>query len=262
MKNIGFIGMGNMAEAIVEGLIKTKTCRPENIYGYDINQESLIEKAQRLRFNPLSDLVSLIKETDLIFLAVKPNVIEGLLFEIKDDLHNKTVVSLVTGYDFLKLNNLLDKSTHHLTIMPNTPALIGEGMTILEKEHSLDSSEYHTVATLIAGFGKTVVLPAEQFKVATAISGCGPAFVYMMIEALADGAVLGGMNRELAYQLASQTLIGSGKMVQETGKHPGLLKDQVCSPGGVTIRGVEALEENGFRNALIKAVKAANNEIK
>ena len=139
--------------------------------------------------------------------------------------------------------------------MPNTPALVLNGMTLLEKESSLTETEFDFTKKMFESIGEVVILPSYQMKAGGAISGCGPAFVYMFIEAMADGGVDLGLPRDVAYKLASQTIIGSGMMQKESSLHPGILKDQVCSPGGITIKGVATLEENNFRSAVIKAVK-------
>lgn len=144
-----------------------------------------------------------------------------------------------------------------ITIMPNTPAKIFKGVTLFERENTLTQEEFDFAYQMFESIGEVYVIDNKQMIAGGALSGCGPAFVYMFIEALADGAVLNGLPRDLAYKLASQTVLGSAKMVQETNAHPGLLKDQVCSPGGITIKGVKALEENGFRNAVIEAIDKA-----
>ena len=159
--------------------------------------------------------------------------------------------SLNKGND--KYEELLP-GTHHLTIMPNTPAKVLEGTTLFEKDNTLTAEELNYVQTMFESIGEVYLIENYQMVAGGALSGCGPAFVYMFIEALADGAVLNGLPRDLAYKLASQTVLGSAKMVKETQLHPGILKDQVCSPGGITIQGVKALEENNFRNAVMEAI--------
>lgn len=254
---IGFIGMGNMASAIAGGIVSSGYIAGENVYAYDIDQEKLNNMFQQYNIVPTNSLRELLNNVDTVLLGVKPNIIEGIISEIKIDLQDKLVISIVNGYDFDKYETLLEPNTAHITVMPNTPALVKEGMTLLQKENSLADSQLKTVVELFASISQVEILPSYQFKAGSALSGCGPAFIYMMIEALADGAVSEGLSRDVAYKLASQTVIGSGMMQRETGIHPGALKDSVCSPGGITIKGVEALEKNGFRNAVISAVKAS-----
>ena len=246
---IGFIGMGNMASAIVRGFIQSKSIDSNQIYGYDICDFNLSNQIQRCQSSK-----ELVENADVIFFAVKPNVLESVICEVKDNLKNKAVVSMVATYPFERLRLLLDESTRLQVIMPNTPANVQTGVTLFENNGNLHTNEYQFIENLFQNIGKVVSLPTYQMNGATAISGCGPAFVYMFIEAMADAGVKQGLPRDVAYLLTSQTLIGAGKMQQETNTHPGVLKDQVCSPGGLTIKGVTKLEEAGFRNAIIQAV--------
>ena len=258
MKKIGFIGMGNMASAIAGGIIKSNFIEGNRVYAFDIDQEKLMKMNHEFNLISCESDIDLVEKVDLVVLAIKPNIVDEVIVKIKDKLDDKAVISIVAGYDNEKFNQLLLPSTRHLSVMPNTPALVLKGMTLLEKENSLTVTELEFVVEMFSSIGEVLILPSYQMKAGGSISGCGPAFVYMFIEAMADGGVSLGLPRDVAYKLASQTLIGSGMMQKETAMHPGILKDQVCSPGGITIKGVEALEENGFRNAVIKAVKESN----
>lgn len=255
MKKVGFIGMGNMAGAIAGGIIKSNFIAGKNVYAYDLDENKLLKMHNEYEINCCSSEIEVVEKADIIVLAIKPNVVEDVVLKTKEHLANKAVVSIVAGYDFEKYNQLLLPTTRHLTIMPNTPALVLKGMTLFEKENSLTDDELAFVTKMFSSIGEVETLPSYQMKAGGAIGGCGPAFVYMFIEAMADAGVSLGLGRDAAYKLASQTLVGAGMMQQTTSLHPGILKDQVCSPGGITIKGVEALEENGFRNAVIKAVK-------
>ncbi len=258
MKKIGFIGMGNMASAIAGGIIKSNFIEGNRVYAFDIDQEKLMKMNHEFNLISCESEIDLVEKVDLVVLAIKPNIVDEVIVKIKDKLDDKAVISIVAGYDNEKFNQLLLPSTRHLSVMPNTPALVLKGMTLLEKENFLTVTELEFVVEMFSSIGEVLILPSYQMKAGGSISGCGPAFVYMFIEAMADGGVSLGLPRDVAYKLASQTLIGSGMMQKETAMHPGILKDQVCSPGGITIKGVEALEENGFRNAVIKAVKESN----
>ncbi len=258
MKKIGFIGMGNMASAIAGGIIKSNFIKGNRVYAFDIDQEKLMKMNHEFNLISCESEIDLVEKVDIVVLAIKPNIVDEVIVKIKDKLDDKAVISIVAGYDNEKFNQLLLPSTRHLSVMPNTPALVLTGMTLLEKENSLTATELEFVVEMFSSIGEVLILPSYQMKAGGSISGCGPAFVYMFIEAMADGGVSLGLPRDVAYKLASQTLIGSGMMQKETAMHPGILKDQVCSPGGITIKGVEALEENGFRNAVIKAVKESN----
>lgn len=255
MIKIGFIGMGNMASAIVLGWLKSSSIVADDLYVYDIEKTKIYQIQEEYSIHSVVNETEVVKYADIIVLAVKPNVVESVITKIKDALANKAVVSIVAGYNFDKYQELLLDSTRHLSIMPNTPALVSAGMTLLEKENNLTSEEFIYIQKLFNSIGTTEILPSYQMKAGGALSGCGPAFVYMMIEALADGAVREGLPREVAYRLASQTVIGAGLMQRETKLHPGILKDNVCSPGGLTIKGVNALEEHHFRAALMAAIK-------
>ena len=258
MKKIGFIGMGNMASAIAGGIIKSQFINGEAVYAFDIDQTKLQKMHKEFAINVCTSEKELVDQVDIVVMAVKPNIVESVIAKVKDELANKAVISIVSGYDNEMYNELLLASTRHLTIMPNTPALVLNGMTLFEQANTLSDDELEFATKMFASIGEVVTLPSYQMKAGGSISGCGPAFVYMFIEAMADGGVRLGLPRDVAYKLASQTLIGSGMMQKQTSLHPGILKDQVCSPGGITIKGVETLEENGFRNAVIKAIIESN----
>lgn len=260
MKKIGFIGMGNMASSIVGGCINSHWISPTSVYAYDIDQEKVKAMQDNYGINIITNgqEVDMVNQVDIVVLAIKPNIVESVIEKIKDSLDNKVVVSIVAGYTFDRYQALLLPTTRHISVMPNTPALVKQGMTLLEKENTLTKEELQFVSEMFASFGKVEVLPSYQMKAGGAISGCGPAFVYMMIEALADGGVKQGLPRDVAYRLASQTIIGAGTMQQVTNTHPAILKDNVCSPGGITIKGVQALEEHNFRAAVIRAIEKSS----
>lgn len=256
---LGFIGMGNMAGAILLGTLKKGYLNDKDIIVFDINEKQY-DKLSGYDCQFTSCAKELVGESDIIMMAVKPQFIEEVVEPIKDDLKGKAVISIVLGYDYDKCNTILDESTRHIFVMPNTPALVGAGMSLIEERHSLKEEEFGFVKGLFEAIGEVEILPTRLMGVGGAVSGCGPAYIYMVIEALADGAVAEGLPRDLAYKLASQTVLGSGKMQRETGLHPGILKDNVCSPGGVTIQGVSALESGGMRSLFIEAVKKSNRK--
>ncbi len=253
---LGFIGLGNMAGTICQGVIESGFIKGEDVCGFDINQDKLTQMEKDYGMCVCTSERDLVEHSDYVLMGVKPIVIESVLDKVKDLLDDKTIISIVAGYSHEKYETLIP-GTHHLTIMPNTPAKVFEGVTLFERENTLTQEEFDFAYQMFESIGEVYVIDNKQMIAGGALSGCGPAFVYMFIEALADGAVLNGLPRDLAYKLASQTVLGSAKMVQETKAHPGLLKDQVCSPGGITIKGVKALEENGFRNAVIEAIDKA-----
>ena len=235
---IGFIGLGNMAGTICQGLIKSDFIDGSEVYGYDINSQQLMMFEQDFGIHVCSSEQDVVKNCDYLVMGVKPNVVESVISKIKSVIDQQVIVSIVAGYGNDKYEELLP-GTHHLTIMPNTPAKVLEGTTLFEKDNTLTAEELNYVQTMFESIGEVYLIENYQM-----VAG----------GALADGAVLNGLPRDLAYKLASQTVLGSAKMVKETQLHPGILKDQVCSPGGITIQGVKALEENNFRNAVMEAI--------
>ena len=189
-------------------------------------------------------------------MACKPYQIESVLAELGNKLDGKALISIAAGWDYAKYQQHLKTATRLQFVMPNTPAMIGEGVLLFEETNSLDDGERAEIMQLFAAVGLVQELPSSLMGIGGTVTGCGPAFVDLMIEAYGDAAVKYGMKRADAYRLISQMILGSAKLQLATGEHPGVLKDNVCSPAGTTIRGVTALEENGFRNACVKSVEA------
>ena len=256
MKRLGFIGLGNMGRAIASGLIAGGAIAPENVCGYAPHWDKLSAYAQETGIRACRSATEVVENADMILLAVKPYVIEGVLADLREALAGKAVLSVALGYDYARLRPLLPEDARIQFIMPNTPALVGAGVMLFEQTNSLESGERAELMEKFAVLGAVEELPSHLMGIGGAVSGCGPAFCAMVIEALADAGVKYGLPRPTAYRLASQTLAGTGKMQIETGQHPGAIKDGVCSPGGTTIRGVEALERAGLRAAMMDAVQA------
>ena len=253
---IGFIGMGNMAKAIASGFISSKKIQKENIFAFAPNQEKLKKNSEELGFVPCESILSLTESCDVFIMACKPYQIEGVLSEIKGRLFGKVLVSVAAGWSYEKFHEILGNDVRIQCIMPNTPAMIGEGVMLFEKENSLNAGELKEIKDLFSSLGIIEELPANLMGIGGAISGCGPAFMDLIIEAYADAAVKYGISRQTAYKIVSQTMLGSAKLQLETGTHPGALKDAVCSPGGTTIRGVDSLEKNGLRGICISSIDA------
>ena len=256
MDKIGFIGMGNMALALAKGFIKSQKIKAVNIFAYAPNQEKLKNNADRLGFIPCDSIKDLVKKCDTLVVACKPYQIESVLAEIKDDLKDKNLLSVAAGWTYDTFAALVDSSTKILCIMPNTPAMVGEGVFLFEDKHSLSKTEYTQITDLFASLGIVETLPTRLMGIGGAISGCGPAFMDLIMEAYADAAVKYGISRAQAYRLIAQTMKGSAALQIATGDHPGVLKDAVCSPGGTTICGVDALEKAGLRAACIGSIDA------
>ncbi|MDD7512076.1 MAG: pyrroline-5-carboxylate reductase [Peptostreptococcaceae bacterium] len=251
---LGFIGMGNMAKALATGFINNKTCAATDIYAYAPNQQKLKANAELIGFQPVNTPQELIKNVNVIIVACKPNQVEFVFKELGDLPGELEILSIAAGWSYEKYRHLVGNDAHIQCVMPNTPAMIGEGVFLMEETNTLTANTKKEITNLFDSIGTVVNLPSKLMGIGTAISGCGPAFVDMMIEAYADAAVQHGIPREQAYMLVSTTIKGAAQLQLETKQHPAVLKDQVCSPGGTTIRGVTALEENGFRNACIQSI--------
>lgn len=256
MNKIGFVGMGNMALAIAEGFIKSGKVEKENILAFAPNQEKLKKNAEKIGFVPCSSVCEMVKACDTVLIACKPYQIESVFAEIKDLLKGKALISVAAGWVFKSFHDILGDDVRIQCIMPNTPAMVGEGVMLFEKENSLTAEEHASCVDLFKALGIVEELPGNLMGIGGAISGCGPAFMDLMMEAYADAAVKYGIGREVAYRLVSQTMLGSAKLQQVTKNHPGVLKDAVCSPNGTTIRGVDTLEKCGFRGACISSIDA------
>ena len=246
---IGFIGMGNMAQALASGFIKYGRVKAQGLKAFAPNQKKLKENADKIGFTPAATLPELLEDSDIIILACKPYQIDTVLGEIKDLLKGKAVISVALGWNFKKWESEQIKDTRFQFVMPNIPVCTGEGVLIFEEENSLFGRERTDIMKLFESVGLITELPSRLIGIGGAISGCGPAFVNMFIEAYADAAVRYGIQRDKAYELVSTTLMGAARMQLMTGEHPAVLKDKVCSPAGSTIKGVMALEREGFRRA-------------
>ena len=246
---IGFIGMGNMAQALASGFIKYGRVKAQGLKAFAPNQKKLKENADKIGFTPVATLPELLEDSDIIILACKPYQMDTVLGEIKDLLKGKAVISVALGWNFKKWESEQIKDTRFQFVMPNIPVCTGEGVLIFEEENSLFDGERTDMMKLFESVGLITELPSRLIGIGGAISGCGPAFVNMFIEAYADAAVRYGIQRDKAYELVSATLMGAARMQLMTGEHPAVLKDKVCSPAGSTIKGVMALEREGFRRA-------------
>ncbi len=256
MKQFGFIGMGNMGSAILKGLLKTVS--PDQLIFSARNRAHMEQVSEETGVTFAADNQSCAKESACLILAVKPQQFDAVIGEIRDMItEDQIIISIAPGITIKNLQERFQKNCRIVRAMPNTPALVGEGMTGVCYDKALFSQEEQkTIELLFCSFGRMSLVDEKLMDAVVCASGSSPAYVYMFIEALADSAVKYGIPRAEAYKLVAQTVLGSAKMVLETGEHPGLLKDKVCSPGGTTIAGVAALEEYGLRNALLKATDA------
>ncbi len=256
MMKVGFIGAGNMAKAMIGGMLQKQLLQKEEIIASSATQGTADKVAGQFGIKTTLDNREVAK-ADIVIIAVKPIYCEKVINEIKDEITEKQiVVTIVAGRSLAWLRETFGKPVKLIRTMPNTPALVGEAVTALCPGELVSSEETERVCALFRGFGKAEVIEERLMDAVVAVSGSSPAYVFMFIEAMADAAVAEGMPRAQAYQFAAQSVLGSAKMVLETGKHPGELKDMVCSPAGTTIAGVCKLEEKGFRSSIMECMKA------
>lgn len=260
---LGFIGCGNMASAMIGGIINNQICKAEDIYASDAYEPALNKAKENLKIQISTDNLTVAKEADILVLAVKPQFYEEVIKQLKDVITDKQiVVTIAPGKTLSWLGEKFEKPVKIIRCMPNTPALVCEGITGACYNDLVTKEELETVCKVLEGFGKVEVISENLMDVVVSVSGSSPAYVFMFIEAMADAAVADGMPRDKAYKFAAQAVYGSAKMVLETGKHPGELKDMVCSPGGTTIEAVRVLEKEGFRSSVIEAMKACTKKAK
>lgn len=254
---LGFIGTGNMASAIMGGIIRKGLIKAEEIIGSDLSEEGRKKVKDTYGICVTADNKKVMESADKVVLSVKPQFYASVIAEVKDLVKDgQIMITIAPGKTLEWLAEQFGKQVKIVRTMPNTPAMVGEGMTAVCANAYVTEEELDEVLEILGTFGKTEVVPEHLMDVVVSTSGSSPAYVYMMIEAMADAAVADGMARAQAYKFAAQAVLGSAKMVLETGRHPGELKDMVCSPGGTTIEAVRMLEAKGFRSALIEAMKA------
>lgn len=249
---IGFIGAGNMGSAIIKGLLTSGT-QPQDIFVYEVYEPKRQEMAEK-GVNVCDSCRDLVKKCRYIFLSIKPIVYPSVLNEISILLKGKVLISMAPGYSIKDIKHIIGETNKVVRIMPNTPAIAGAGFTAIAYDGLLTEEETKEVENIINIFSIGTVTDEYYMNAFSAVTGSGPAFVFMMIEAMADAAVLLGISRKDAYVAVEQMVMGSAKLALETQMHPGELKDMVCSPGGITIEGVRTLEELNFRSSLIECV--------
>lgn len=254
---VGFIGCGNMACAMIGGMLKKEIVNGGQVIASAKTRETLTRVREQFGICTTPDNCAAAKEAQFLVLAVKPVLYGEIIAQIRDSVKESAVIiSIAPGKTLAWLEEQFGRSVKLVRCMPNTPALVGEGMTGFCCNDAVTEEETVQVCRLLESFGKAQRLPERLMDVTVSVSGSSPAYVFMFIEAMADGAVADGMPRAQAYEFAAQAVLGSARMVLETGKHPGELKDMVCSPGGTTIEAVRVLEEKGMRSAVIEAMKA------
>lgn len=254
---IGFIGLGNMADAIIGGMLQKGIIKAEDVIGSAKTAATRARMEEKHGIGTRERNVDVAKEADTLILAVKPQFFAEVIAEIKDEVSpDALIISIAAGKTIAWIEEAFGRQIKLVRCMPNTPALVGAGCTGVCANAFVSEQEKETSIALMESFGRASFVPERLMDAVGAVSGSSPAYVFMFIEAMADAGVAAGLPRAQAYEFAAQAVYGSAKLLLESGKHPGELKDMVCSPGGTTIQGVRVLEEKGMRGAVMDALLA------
>lgn len=257
-QSIGFIGTGNLASAMINAMIKRKILEPFNICASDTDSSRLSKLKTEAGIGVFGDNRCIVEKANVIFLTIKPYIYSTVLEEISDILSKDHIlISVAAGITTEFIKGKTRNICKVVRTMPNIACLVEEGITAISTNHDLNDNELNHIKHILSAFGKIEEVNEEHMDIVTAISGSSPAFVFMLIEAMADSAVMLGIPRTQAYRLAAQTVLGSAKLLMESNKHPGELKDMVCTPRGTTIQGIHSLESDGFRGIIMNAIRAA-----
>ena len=254
---LGFIGCGNMAQAMIKGIIEHKILKPDEVIASDAYKAGLEKAHKTLGIVTTDNNKEVAENADIIVLAVKPYLYAAVAEEIKGIIKpHQIILTIAPGKTTAWVAEQFSTETKIVRTMPNTPSMVGEGMTGVCHNKYVTKEEMDYACSLLRGFGRVEVVPEELMDVVVAVSSSSPAYVFMFIEAMADAASADGMPRAQAYQFAAQAVMGSAKMILETHKHPGELKDMVCSPGGTTLEAIRVLESHRLRSSVFEAMKA------
>ena len=262
-EKIGFIGGGKMGEALINGILRAGLSSSDKIMVSDVDKKRLQILEKEAGIKTTQDNKKITSDSDIIILAVKPNMMGSVLDELNSEITSKhLIISIAAGIPLSFIESSLNKGCRAIRVMPNTPCLVGETAAGYALGKKATRNDGKLVGQLLDAVGKSFLLDEKYLDAVTGLSGSGPAFIYVVIEALADGGIKMGLPRDVAITLAAQTAFGAAKMVLESGTHIGQLRDSVTSPGGTTIEGLHALEKGGIRNALIDAVETATKKSK
>ena len=258
-KTIGFIGAGNMAETLIGGLINSNQSKPENIFCSDVRKSRLIEFDKQFGVQTTTDNIAVVKASEIIVYAVKPQIIAEVFKETAETLDmSKLIISIAAGVPMVAIESLLHKDLRLIRSMPNVCVAVNEGATAIAAGAHAKTKDIDMAMAIFNSVGRCIFLKENHLMDAvTGLSGSGPAYIFLIVDALADAGVKMGLSREDARELSSQTVLGAAKMLLETNIHPGQLKDMVTSPGGTAIAGLHTLEKGGIRTTLINGVEAA-----
>jgi pyrroline-5-carboxylate reductase len=257
-QRIGFLGAGNMGEALIKGVLAAKLVTPDRIQITDVRPDRAKDLDRQYGVHVAADNAALVRGSDIVVLAVKPQIMAAVLAEIAPAVSRaQLLISIAAGVSTATLRAGLGKDARLIRVMPNTPALVLEGATAIARGTGLEPGDLEVASELFSAVGRVVTLSEDAMDAVTGLSGSGPAYVAIVVESLADGGVKMGLDRATAMILATQTVLGAARLLLDTGMHPGALKDMVSSPGGTTIAGIGALEEGGIRTTFISAVERA-----
>lgn len=260
-RKIGFVGCGNMGSALIEGIILSKIVIPTDIFVFDKNANKINRLIEKYRIQQKSSINEVFDEVDIMILAVKPNSIDEVLNEIEiDNSTRKIIISLAAGITIDSINRIIRNKAKVVRVMPNAPALVGEGVSAICYDEPIEEQDKEYIKKLFTSVGNIIEIDEKHINAFTAISGSSPAYVLMMIEAMADAAVRMGLRRDAAHEIVSQVILGTAKMIIDTKKHPAELKDTICSPSGTTIEGLFVLEQKGFRGIIMEALDKCYNK--
>ncbi len=258
---IGFLGAGKMATALARGSLRAGLVTPVRLIASDVSSDARAAFTRETRAEATSSNIDVVNFAQVVILAVKPDQVSAVLDEVHDHISKRNLlISIAAGVPLSRLEGALDSGARVIRAMPNTPALVGKSSTVLALGRSARSQDGELALKLFSAVGLAFLLKESTLDAVTGLSGSGPAYVYLFIEGLSDGGVAAGLPRNVATQLAAQTVLGSAQMVLETGLHPAALKDMVTSPGGTTIEGLHELEKGKLRATLISAVRAATEK--
>ena len=254
---LGFIGCGNMAQAMIKGIVVNGIMDSNDIIASDAYRPGLEKASQMYGIRIAENNIEVLENADVIVLAVKPYMYAELAEELKDKIkENHVILTIAAGKTLTWMAEQFGDNVKVVRTMPNTPSMVGEGMTGVCRNKLVTQAEFDEICAVLRGFGRVGVVPEDLMDVVTAVSSSSPAYIFMFIEAMADAASADGMPRDQAYGFAAQAVMGSAKMILETGKHPGELKDMVCYPGGTTLEAVRVLEDHKLRSSVFEAMKA------